>query len=66
MKLLRKTYDWVLRWAATPYAVPALFVLSFAESSFFPIPPDVLLIAMAVAVPKRSFYFAAVCSAASV
>jgi len=66
MKLLRKTYDWVLRWAATPYAVPALFVLSFAESSFFPIPPDVLLIAMAVAVPRRAFYFAAVCSAASV
>ncbi|MFQ5674000.1 MAG: YqaA family protein [Nitrospinales bacterium] len=66
MKLLRKTYDWVLRWAATPYAVPALFVLAFAESSFFPIPPDVLLIAMAVAVPRRAFYFAAVCSVASV
>lgn len=66
MKLLRKTYDWVLRWAATPHAVPALFVLSFTESSFFPIPPDVLLIAMAVAVPKRAFYFAAVCSVASV
>ncbi len=66
MRSIRKLYDWVLHWAATPYAVPALFVLSFAESSFFPIPPDVLLIAMAVAVAKRSFYFAAVCSVASV
>ena len=66
MKLLRKTYDWVLHWAGTPYAVPALFILSFAESSFFPIPPDVLLLAMAVAAPKRSFYFAAVCSVSSV
>ncbi|MEC7640981.1 MAG: VTT domain-containing protein [Nitrospinota bacterium] len=66
MKILRRSYDWVLRWAGTPYAVPALFVLSFTESSFFPIPPDVLLIAMAVAVPKRAFYFAAVCSVASV
>ena len=66
MQLLRKTYDWVLQWAATPYAVPALFVLSFAESSFFPIPPDVLLLAMAMALTKRSFYFASVCSVASV
>lgn len=66
MKFLRKIYDWVLHWAGTPYAVPALFIISFAESSFFPIPPDVLLIAMAVAVPKRAFYFAMVCSVASV
>lgn len=66
MKILRRTYDWVLHWAATPYAVSALFVLSFTESSFFPIPPDVLLIAMAVAVPKRAFYFGGVCSVASV
>ncbi|MBI4384743.1 MAG: DedA family protein [Nitrospinae bacterium] len=66
MALIKKLYDWVLHWSATPYAVPALFILSFAESSFFPIPPDVLLIAMAVAVPRRSFYFATVCSVASV
>ncbi|MCZ6540873.1 MAG: DedA family protein, partial [Nitrospinae bacterium] len=51
MRLLRKTYDWVLRWSATKHALPALAILAFAESSFFPIPPDVLLIAMAVAVP---------------
>jgi membrane protein YqaA with SNARE-associated domain len=48
MKILRKLYDWVLHWAETPYAVPALFILSFAESSFFPVPPDVLLIALAI------------------
>ena len=66
MKLLRKTYDWVLHWAETPYAVPALFLLSFAESSLFPIPPDVLLLVMAVATPRQSFFFAAVCSVSSV
>ena len=66
MGLLRKTYDWVLGWARTPHAVPALFILSFIESSFFPIPPDVLLLAMAVAATKRSFYFAAICSISSV
>ncbi len=64
--MLRKLYDWVLHWSATKHAVPALFILSFTESSFFPIPPDVLLIAMCVAVPKRAFYFAGVCSVASV
>ncbi len=66
MELLRSLYDWVLRWAATPYALPALFLISFIESSVFPIPPDVLLIAMVVAVPTRWFRFALACSAASV
>lgn len=64
--LARKSYDWVLHWAETPYAAWALFILAFAESSFFPIPPDVLLIAVAIAMPKRSFYFALLCSVASV
>ena len=63
---IRRLYDWVLAWADTPYAMPALFVLAFAESSFFPIPPDVLLIAMAVAAPTRAFRFALVCTAGSV
>lgn len=66
MRLLRKTYDWILHWSSTKYALPALAILSFAESSFFPIPPDVLLIAMTVAVPLKAFRFAAVCSVASV
>lgn len=63
---IRKIYDWVLHWSDTPYGVPALFLLSFSESSFFPIPPDVLLIALAVSKPKKAFYYAAVCSAASI
>jgi membrane protein YqaA with SNARE-associated domain len=57
---VRRLYDWVLHWAETPYGTPALFVLSFSESSFFPIPPDVLQIALSVSKPKRAFYYAAV------
>ncbi|MDD3045144.1 MAG: DedA family protein [Candidatus Delongbacteria bacterium] len=63
---IRRIYDWVLHWADTPYGVPALFLLSFSESSFFPVPPDVLLIALAVSKPKKAFYYASVCSAASI
>jgi membrane protein YqaA with SNARE-associated domain len=63
---IRRTYDWVLSWAESPYAVPALFVLAFMESSFFPIPPDVLLIALALSVPARCFRFAAWCTLGSV
>ena len=66
MNWFRQVYDWVLNWSGTPYAVPALLVVSFTESSFFPIPPDILLITMAVATPKRAFYFATICSVASV
>lgn len=64
--MLRKAYDWVMHWAETPYGVPALFLLAFAESSFFPIPPDVLLIALAVSIPAQSFRFALVCLLGSV
>lgn len=63
---VRWLYDWVLHWAETPYSVPALVGLAFAESSFFPVPPDVLLIAMCLSLPKRSLRFAAFCSVASV
>jgi membrane protein YqaA with SNARE-associated domain len=63
---MKKLYDWVLSWAHSPYGVWALFILAFSESSFFPIPPDVLLIALCVSIPKRSFYFALICSAGSV
>jgi membrane protein YqaA with SNARE-associated domain len=63
---LRRLYLWVLHWAYTPYGAPALFLLAFAESSFFPIPPDVLLIALAISVPAKSFRFALICSAGSV
>lgn len=63
---LKRLYHWVLHWADTPYGTPALAVLSFAESSFFPIPPDVLQIALSVSRPRRSFYYAAVSAVASV
>ena len=64
--LVRRLYQWVLHWADTPYGTPALAAISFAESSFFPIPPDVLQIALSVSKPKRSFYYAAVSALASV
>lgn len=64
--MLRRLYDWVLHWAATPYGTWALFLLAFAESSFFPIPPDVLLIAMCVARPDKSLKYALVCSVGSI
>jgi membrane protein YqaA with SNARE-associated domain len=62
----RKLYDWMIRWAQTPSALWALFLLAVAESSFFPIPPDVLLIALCIAYPRKSFLIAAICSAGSV
>ncbi|MFH1672925.1 MAG: VTT domain-containing protein [Pseudomonadota bacterium] len=65
MKFLRRLYDWVLHWAETPYGTPALFLLAFCESSFFPVPPDILLIALAVAIPKKAFQYALVCSIGS-
>jgi len=65
-ELLYRTKDWVESFAQKPYALWALFFIAFVESSFFPIPPDVLLIALAVANPKQSFKFAAICTAGSV
>ena len=64
--MLRRLYDWVLHWAQTPYGGWALFILAFSESSFFPIPPDILLIALAVSIPKKSFKYALICSTGSV
>ncbi|MFQ5786600.1 MAG: YqaA family protein [Thermodesulfobacteriota bacterium] len=63
---LRRLYDWTIHWAQTPHSTWALFILAFCESSFFPIPPDVLLIALAVAIPAKSFRYAWICSAGSV
>ena len=64
--VLRALYDWVLSWAHSRFGVVALAGLSFAESSFFPIPPDVLQIALSIERPKRSFFYAFVSSIASV
>lgn len=66
MKIIRRLYDWTLTWAVKPSASIALFTLAFIESSFFIIPPDVLLIAMCVANPRRSFIYALICSLGSV
>ncbi len=65
MRLIRRLYDWVLHWAETPYGGPALFLLAFVESSVFPIPPDLLLIALCIAIPTRSWRFAALASLGS-
>jgi len=62
----RRLYEWVIHFANTPYGVTALFVLSFAESSFFPIPPDVLLAPLALGSPRKWLRFALACSIASV
>ena len=64
--MLRKLYDWTLNLAKTKHAPVALGGVSFAESSFFPIPPDILLIPMVVAKPKAWFYYASVCTIMSV
>lgn len=66
MIMIRKLYDWVLGWADTRYGVPALAAVSFMESSFFPVPPDPLLMALSLGKPKSSFWYALVCSLASV
>ncbi len=64
--MLRRMYDWTVRLAEKPYALWALAFVSFAESSFFPIPPDVILAPMAMARPERAWRYAAVCTVASV
>jgi membrane protein YqaA with SNARE-associated domain len=64
--MFRRLYNWVLGWADTKYGVPALAIVSFAESSFFPVPPDPLLMALSLGKPKRAFWYALVCSVMSV
>lgn len=64
--LIRRLYDWTLHWAETKYGTVALFAVAFVESSFFPIPPDVLLIALTLGKQSRAWFFAAVCSVGSV
>ena len=63
---VRRLYDWILHWADTPYGLQALAILAFAESSFFPIPPDPLLIALCLGATGRALRFAAVTTIASV
>ena len=63
---IRKMYFWTLHWAATAYAVPALIILAFAESSFFPIPPDVLLVGICFSKPRNWIKLATWCTIGSV
>jgi membrane protein YqaA with SNARE-associated domain len=64
--MLRRLYDWMMRLAAGPNAMLALAIVSFVESSFFPIPPDVLMIPMVLAAPRRAWWIATVCTVSSV
>jgi membrane protein YqaA with SNARE-associated domain len=63
---LRRLYDWVLSWAERPGGPWALGGLAFAESSFFPVPPDPLLIALSLGAPRRAFFFALICAVGSI
>jgi len=63
---VRQIYDKSLLWVQSPSGVWALFLLAVAESSFFPIPPDVFLMVLCIAVPKKSFRYAAICAVGSV
>jgi membrane protein YqaA with SNARE-associated domain len=64
--MLRRLYDWTLNLASRPSAPYALGAVSFAESSFFPVPPDVMLLPMALARPDRAWFYALVCTVTSV
>jgi membrane protein YqaA with SNARE-associated domain len=64
--MLDRLYSRILALAANDHAVPALALVAFAESSFFPLPPDLLLIPMILAQPRRAFRLAAICTGASV
>ena len=64
--LLRRLYDWTLSWAERKGGVQALFFIALLESSVFPIPPDVLLVALCVGSVAKSYKFALICTAGSI
>lgn len=64
--MIRRLYNWCIGAADKPYATWLMGVVSFVESSFFPIPPDVMLIPMSLARPDKAFYYATVCTLTSV
>ena len=65
MKIIKRLYDWMLSWGHSRWGWLALFLFAFAEASFFPIPPDVLLIALCLGATARSFRYGAICTAGS-
>ncbi|MCP5464860.1 MAG: DedA family protein [Deltaproteobacteria bacterium] len=64
--MIKDLYNWMIQWSGTPAAPYALFLIAFAESSFFPLPPDLLLIPMCLAEPDQAFWYAALCTLGSV
>ncbi|MEM1066706.1 MAG: YqaA family protein [Pseudomonadota bacterium] len=64
--MIRSLYDWTISLASTRYALWALAIVAFVESSVFPIPPDVLMIPMIIAQPRKAFQIAALCTVSSV
>lgn len=66
LSMLQRIYQRCMDWIQTPAGIWALFFIAIAESSFFPIPPDVFLVAMCIGAPEKSFKFAAICSVGSV
>ncbi|WP_441233566.1 YqaA family protein [Bradyrhizobium sp. 930_D9_N1_4] len=64
--MLKRIYDWCIDAAHKPYALWIMGAVSFAESSFFPVPPDVMLIPMSLARPQRAWLYAMVCTITSV
>lgn len=66
MNIVKRLYDWMLSWGNSRWGALALFLFALAESSFFPIPPDVLLIALCLGVTSRSFRYGAICLSGSI
>lgn len=64
--MVKKLYDWVLSWSTSPWGWLALFIIALFEASWFPLPPDVLLIALCIGASHKSFRFATICLAGSV
>ena len=64
--IVRRLYDWMLSWAESKWGAVALFLFALCESIFFPVPPDVLLIALCIGCVSKSFKYAAICTAGSV
>lgn len=66
MNIVKRLYDWMLSWGNSRWGAAALFIFAFAESTFFPVPPDVLLIALCLGCTAKSFRYAAICLAGSI
>ena len=66
MTIIKNLYDWVLNWSNSKYGVVALALMAVSEASFFPIPPDVLLIALCLGSQSKSLKYALICSVGSI